>query len=135
MAHCQEQLIFNPFTGTLQFINAAVSSDVAHAADVLAKGTAAAVAATSKTTIVTLVASLKVQFITKIVLSGHDYAKFFLTVDSVDESIKRSGPDRTLEWDFTNPFSIAIGSVVDIKVEHFATGETPTFEATIWGFS
>lgn len=37
---------------------------------------------------------------------------------------------------FETPLKVAAGAVsVDIKVEHFVTGQTPDFEATILGYA
>ena len=68
-------------------------------------------------------------------VSGEDYAKFFLTLNGSDIDIRRTGPDRNLVYDFTGaPLELVSGDIVDIKVEHFNVGETPDFEATIYGY-
>ena len=58
-------------------------------------------------------------------VSGTDYAKYFLTLNTVDIDIRRSGPDRNLQFDFTGaPLALSPGDVLDIL----------DFEATIYGY-
>jgi len=105
------------------------------AAAVLATGTAAAVSASTKTTVLTIAAAVDT-YITQIIGSGMENGKWFLTVDTVDKNTRRAGGgERDREWQFVNPYLIPSGSVFDLKVEHFVTGETPTFEATVWGYT
>ena len=67
--------------------------------------------------------------------SGEDYAKFFITIGGVDVDIRRSGPDRNITFDYTGaPFQISPGQTVDVKVEHFNTGDLVDFDATIYGY-
>lgn len=68
--------------------------------------------------------------VTRISASGSEYAKFRLVLNTSTIEYKRSGPDRNVEF---GPFALASGDVLDVKVEHFATGETADFESTIWG--
>ena len=37
-------------------------------------------------------------------------------------------------FDFVTPYKVPAGTAVDIKVEHFVTGETPDFECAIIGY-
>ena len=100
------------------------------------KGTATSVASGVKTTILTATYSASFNNIALISCSGEDYAKFYLTVNTVDNDIRRSGPDRNLQFDFrSNPIGLSSGDVVDIKVEHFNVGDTLDFEATIYGYA
>lgn len=99
-------------------------------------GTATSVPATTKTTILTATYSATFNNIALISVSGQDYAKFFLTLNTVDIDTRRSGPDRNLEFDFkSNPLGLSSGDVVDIKVEHFFTSDLLDFEATIYGYA
>lgn len=67
-------------------------------------------------------------------VSGDVYAKYYLTINGTDIDIRRSGPDRNLQYDFTgSPYALTTGDIVDIKVEHFDTG-LYDFEATIYGY-
>lgn len=101
---------------------------------VLAKSVASAVAVSTKTTVVTLPADVSDRYITAIYCSGMEYAKWFLVRNSVDEIIQRTGPDRDQPFNFTSPWKIPAGDVIDVKVEHFVTGQTPDFEASIMGY-
>lgn len=127
-------VILNPFTGNLQIVGAcgAGSGVVATPAIVLKKGSATTVPASTKSTVLTLTAVVDT-YITKIIGSGHDYAKWYLVLDTVDQNIRRSEYDKS--WNFTNPWKISAGSVVDLKVEHFIAGDTLDFEGTIWGYT
>lgn len=67
--------------------------------------------------------------------SGEDYAKYFLTLNTVDVDVRRTGPDRNLQFDFTGaPLKLVTGDVVEVKVEHFFTGDLLDFDATIYGY-
>lgn len=99
-------------------------------------GNAAAVPASTKTTILSAVYSASFNNIALISCSGDDYAKFYLTVNTVDIDVRRSGPDRNLQFDFkSNPVGLSSGDIVDIKVEHFNAGDLLDFEATIYGYA
>jgi len=94
------------------------------------------VPAITKTTILTATYSASFNNIALISCSGQDYAKFYLTVNSTDIDIRRSGPSRNLDFDFkSNPLGLKLGDIVDIKVEHFFTAELLDFEATIYGYA
>lgn len=101
---------------------------------VLAKAIATSVESSSKTTVLTISASADT-YITSIICSGMEYGKWYVTVDSADQMIRRGGPARDVIWEFVNPYKVASGSVLDIKVEHFVTGETPDFESTVLGYT
>lgn len=132
---CNYKAILNPFTGRLQLVGTVTQSGVSVTtpANILAKAIAASVASGVKTTVVTLSAAQDT-YITEIIGSGMEYGKWFIVVDSVDQAVRRGGSDRDVIWTFVNPLKIAGGSVLDVKVEHFVSGETPDFEATIVGY-
>jgi len=99
-------------------------------------GTATSVAATTKTTIVSATYSATFNNVALISVSGGNYAKFFLTINTVDIDIRRTGPNLNLEFDFkSNPLGLSALDVVDIKVEHFNTGSLVDFEAVIYGYA
>jgi hypothetical protein len=102
-------------------------------ATVLAKAIASSVPSSTKTTVVTLTASVDT-YITAIIGSGMEYGKWFIVIDSVDQAIRRGGSDRDVIWEFTNPLKVSSGSIIDVKVEHFVTGQNPDFEASILGY-
>jgi len=133
---CNWTPILNPFTGRLQIIGSVTggSGAVASPASILAKAVASSVAATVKTTVVTLSAAQDT-YITEIIGSGMEYGKWFVVVDSVDQAVRRGGSDRDVVWTFVNPLKIDSGSVLDLKVQHFVTGQTPDFEGTIMGYT
>ena len=101
-----------------------------------AVGSVTAVPATTLTTIVTKTADASLTNISLISVSGDDYAKYTLVINTVLIDTRRTGPDRNLTFDFTsNPLKTSVGDVIDIKVEHFFTGDTLDFEATIYGYA
>ena len=84
------------------------------------KGTATSVPAATKTTILSATYSASFNNIALISCSGQDYAKFYLTLNTADIDIRRSGPQRNLQFDFkSNPVGLSTGDVIDVKVEHF----------------
>jgi hypothetical protein len=99
-------------------------------------GTATNVAASTKTTILSATYSASFNNIALISVSGQDYAKFFLTLNAADIDIRRTGPARNLTYDFkSNPLKLVSGDTIDVKVEHFFTGDLLDFEATIYGYA
>ena len=102
-------------------------------ASILAKAVASSVPSGVKTTVVTYSAGADT-FITELIGSGMEYGKWYVVIDSVDQAIRRGGSDRDVVWTFVNPLKVLSGSVIDLKVEHFVTGQTPDFEGTIMGY-
>ena len=99
-------------------------------------GSATNVPATTLTTILTKTADASFSNISIISVSGDDYAKFTLVINGSTIDTRRSGPDRNLQFDFTsNPLQIAVGDIVDMKVEHFFTGDLLNFDASIYGYA
>ena len=84
------------------------------------------------TTILTYTAPAAVK-LTRIGVSGTDYAKFQLFLNTVLVETKRSGPDRSLDFMFTRPLALASSDVLDVKVTHYNTGLTSNFESTVYG--
>jgi hypothetical protein len=99
-------------------------------------GSVTNVAATTKTTILTQAfVSGTFENLTMVSVSGEDYAKFFITINAADVDIRRSGPDRNITFDYSGaPYKLVSGDVVDVKVEHFHTGDLLDFDATIYGY-
>ena len=103
--------------------------------DLLVTGTEASLSSGSTATIVTLTPAVDT-FITKVICSGHDYAKFTLVLNSSVIATRRSGPSRDVVWSFDgSPLRVAASSVLDVKVIHFLAGATPDFESSILGYS
>lgn len=102
-------------------------------ATVLAKNIATLVPSATYTTVVTFTAAADT-YITAIYASGSFNAKWELVKNTVVEIVQRSSPERNQPFQFANPWKILAGDVIDVKVEHAYTGETPDFEATIMGY-
>jgi len=99
-------------------------------------GSATNVPATTLTTILSKTADASFSNISIISVSGDDYAKYTLVINGSTIDTRRSGPDRNLTFDFTsNPLAISVGDVVDMKVEHFFTGDLLNFDASIYGYA
>jgi hypothetical protein len=99
-------------------------------------GSATNVVDNTKTTILTQAyVAGTFENLTQVSVSGEDYAKFFITLNGTDIDIRRSGPDRNVEFNYTGaPYKLAPLDVVDIKVTHFNTGDLVDFDATIYGY-
>lgn len=101
-----------------------------------ATGTASNVPASTLTTILTTTYTPTFNNISIVSVSGEDYAKYYLVINTVTIDVRRSGPDRNLVFDYTsNPLKLNSGDTVDIKVEHFATGSLLEFDATVYGYA
>lgn len=90
------------------------------------------VPASTLSTIVTYTAVATTR-ITRIAVSGTDYAKFQLFLNASLIETRRSSPERSLDFPFDVPLGLAPGDVLDVKVTHYATGVLADFEATIYG--
>ena len=85
------------------------------------------------TTILTFTATQDTN-ISLLTCSGEDYAKFQLFIDTDLIATKRSGPKRNVEWNFNAPLLLSNGSILDIKVTHWYTGEALNFESTMYAY-
>lgn len=86
----------------------------------------------SLTTILTFTAAADTR-VTRISVSGTDYAKFQVFLNTVLLETKRSGPDRSLDFAFVAPLGMDAGNVLDIKVTHYAPTVLADFESTVYG--
>ena len=86
----------------------------------------------SLTTILTYTAAAATR-LTRISVSGTDYAKFQIFLDTVLIETKGSGPDGSLDFSFTSPLGLDVGQILDVKVTHYAPGVLSDFESTIYG--
>lgn len=100
---------------------------------VLKFATVASVGASTLTTILTFIPSVNVS-IGRISAGGEDYAKFELFIDTVRFDVKRSGPDRHVDFIFPVFLTLDILQTLEIKVTHFHIGDTLAFEASVAGF-
>lgn len=98
----------------------------------LAGSSISGVTASTLSTILTYTVTSDVK-LTRIGVSGTDYAKFQIFRNTVLIETKRSGPDRSLDFIFTSPLGLVSGDVLDIKVTHYAPGVLADFESTIYG--
>lgn len=98
----------------------------------LASGSATNVPASTLTTLVTYTAVAPAR-LTRISVSGTDYGKFQLFKNTVLIETKRSSPERSVDFLFTSPLSLASSDILDVKVTHYATGVLADFESTIYG--
>jgi len=96
----------------------------------LVRGVQSSVPASTLTTVATLVAN-GVRFVTKVICSGQENAKWELYIDSVVVATKRGA--YTIDFDFVaTPYRIDDGSAMDVKVTH--EGTSADFDASIIGF-
>ena len=102
------------------------------AASIIIVGQQTLVGASTITTVATMTAN-GFDHVTKISCSGQESALWQLFINSVLVDTKRGGLNIEFVW--ANPLSLTATNVLDVKVTHFYTGETPTFDATIYGFS
>lgn len=105
------------------------SSSAGVGAGVLNSGAITSVPVSTLSTIVTYVAP-STKGVVRISCSGTVYAKYRLVLNTTTIEIKRSGPDYTIEF---GAFALATTDTLDVKVEHFYTGQTEDFESTIYG--
>lgn len=71
--------------------------------------------------------------VSKISASGTAYAKFQLFLNASLIDTKRSGPERSVDFDFDIPLALAASDILDVKVTHYYAGLTEDFEATVYG--
>lgn len=84
------------------------------------------------TTIVTIPAN-GIKYVTKIICTGEENARWEVYLDSVLKMTKRT-TDRTVDFDFSTPWKINAASVVDVKAIHFGPDITSDFQASIMGY-
>jgi hypothetical protein len=122
------QLVINP-DGSIN-VNAGTLSIAPVSA--LAVGGITGIPANTLTTIVTFTASVAIN-LSKIAVSGTDYAKFQLFKNTVLIETKRSGPERSMDFNFSNPLKLVATDIIDVKVTHYVTGILADFESTVYG--
>ena len=122
------QLVINP-DGSIN-VNAGTLSIAPVSA--LVVGGVTSITPSTLTTIATFTASAAIN-ISKVSVSGTDYAKFQLFKNTVLIDTKRSGPERSIEFNYNNPLKLIATDIIDIKVTHYVIGTMADFEATIYG--
>lgn len=98
---------------------------------VLAVGSVGPVAPATETTVASYTA-VGNRRIAQVQCSGDVRAKWILYVDGSPIGTKRGG-DRNVEFDYDWPIRIDDGQVLDVKVTHYKSLETPSFDASILG--
>jgi len=102
---------------------------------VKAAGTVLALPAFTRATILTVIADINFLNLSIISVSGEDYAKFYLVINGDEIDIRRSGPSRNMEFNYTGaPIELAYGDIVDVQVEHYNPSSLVDFDCTIYGF-
>lgn len=114
------------------YVNVGANSALPAGVDTLATGAQTTVGANLLTTIVTYTAATAKK-VSKISVSGTEYAKYQLFKNASLIDTKRTGPDRSTEFLFESPLLMASSDILDVKVTHFYTGNTVDFEASIYG--
>lgn len=114
------------------YVNVAGNTALPAAIDTLATGTQTGVGASLLTTIVTYTAP-SAKKISKVSVSGTEYAKFQLFKNTGLIDTKRTGPDRSIDFMFNSPLLMTTGDILDIKVTHYYIGNTLDVEASIYG--
>ena len=99
---------------------------------VIASGEQSSIAEDVLTTITTVPAN-GIKYITKIICSGEENAKWDIFINSVRKMTKRT-TDRTVDFDFSTPLKLAASSVLDVKVTHHGPDSTATFSASVNGY-
>lgn len=99
---------------------------------ILATSSAANVPDSTLTTIVTYTAVAATK-ITRIAVSGTMYGKFQLFKNTVLFETRRTSPERSTDFAFNSPLSLALGDILDVKVTQFQIGLLGDFESTVYG--
>jgi hypothetical protein len=105
---------------------------IASAASPVAAGAVTGILDNVLTTIVTYTPTVD-KVITRISVSGTAYGKVELFTNASLIETQRMGPDRNLVINFLNPLILLMGIPLDVKITHYAIGETNDFEATVYG--
>ena len=102
---------------------------------ILSNGSATAVTDNTQTTVDTYTTT-NAESITKIFVSGDANATWTVEIGGTERFEWRAADgNKTRDIDFPTPLTVAASTTIDIKVEHFFTGETADFKATIVGFT
>jgi hypothetical protein len=99
---------------------------------VLVVGTAS-VSQDTLTTIATLPAN-GIKYVTQIICSGVESAKWDVFLDSVRKITLRT-VDRNVVYNFPTPLKVLAAQVLDVKCTHHGTSASTDFEASILGYS
>ena len=73
------------------------------------------------------------QWISLIACSGRIYAEFSLYINDEKIGMRRSGPERNADFEFTSPLFLDNGAVLKVKVRHYHADQIGVFEASVFG--
>lgn len=96
-------------------------------------GEQSGVPANTLTTITTM-PSNGIKYITKILCSGEDNARWEIYINSVKKCTQRT-TDRNVSFDFNLPLKILASEVVDVKAIFFGSGANADLQCTIFGYA
>lgn len=99
---------------------------------VIANGTQNNIVQNTITTITTVPAN-GIKYITKVICSGEENAKWDIFINSTLKMTKRT-TDRTVDFDFSTPLKLAASSVLDVKATHHGPDATSSFSASVLGY-
>lgn len=99
---------------------------------VLYVGEQTSVSADTITTIVTVPAN-GVKYISKIICTGEENARWDVFINSVRKVTKRT-TDRNVDFDFPIPMKLDAATVMDVKATHHGPDASADFQATVFGY-
>jgi len=99
---------------------------------VLYSGEQTSVSVDTLTTIVTVPAN-GVKYITKIICTGEENARWDVYINSVRKMTKRT-TDRNVDFDFPVPLKVEAATVIDVKATHHGPDASSDFQACVLGY-
>ena len=96
-------------------------------------GSVTGISQNTLTTVATVPAN-GIKYITKIICSGEENARWEVYLDSVLKITKRT-TDRQVDFDFNLPMKQLAAEVLDVKCIHFGPDATSNFSATVMGYT
>ena len=116
-------------------VNVQAATGIEASAGILTRGAQATVTAATITTIATHTVATNTLYLDGFVATGQYDADWTLVIDNVTKiTFQTSEQDRTARHTFPTAQPIAIGSIIDVKVNHHGpVATTGSFNATIIG--
>ena len=96
-------------------------------------GSVSGISQSTLTTVATVPAN-GIKYITKIICSGEENARWEVYLDSVLKVTKRT-INRQIDFDFNLPMKQLAAEVLDVKCIHFGPGTTSDFQCTVMGYT
>lgn len=100
--------------------------------DIIKQSSITGVANSIETTVLTHT-FLGDQTVGDIQVSGTEYARYTVYINTVKSFVIRSGPSRQANLFLQRPLNFAVGDIVDVKAIHYFTGVTADFDVTLLG--